>query len=367
MPVDFVKGGCGGRSRALRAENKGAPPSRSKGAAVQNCPLTKLPKWSAIGVRGASLSGVFCVCVTGAAQAAPMSHTAEARLIAAWHAAITTAAVPAQGCYTAEYPNTVWVRVGCVKAPDRPFLPAHGPRGFVVGNGNDYAAETNTPISSTVGSFPSIKGLKQESNEGASNTYSLQLNSSYYVSPACQRAQVPSQCRAWMQYVYSNNAPSAGSAFMEIWLINYGPNCPAGWGPYATDCYYNSNAVSVPNQKLGVLGDIEVSGAAAAGGSDTVKITTSKKAYAVTMPDSRIDLAGNWTTAEFNLFGDGGGSEAEFNPGTKIQVKLQLQDGSTDAPTCITDGFTLESNNLGLNTCSAAGGKNPSITFSESN
>jgi hypothetical protein len=333
---------------------------------------TKLPNESRIGILGACLSGVLCLSVTGAAQAAPMSKTAEARLTEArlteaWRTAVTGVAVPGQGCFTAEYPSTVWTRVACTKAPARPFLPAHGPKGFVVGNGNDFAAEAGTPISSTVGSFPSIKGLKQESNEGAANTYSLQLNSSYYVAPVCQGAQIPSECRAWMQYVYSNNAPYSGSAFMEIWLINYGSNCPAGWGPYATDCYYNSNAVNVPNQKLRALGDIQVSGATVSGGNDTVKITTSKKAYAVTMPDSMIDLAGNWNTSEYNLFGDGGGSEATFNPGTKIQVKLQLQDGSTNAPTCITDGFTLESNNLGLNTCSAAGGQTPSITFSESN
>jgi hypothetical protein len=114
------------------------------------------------------------------------------------------------------------------------------------------------------------------------------------------------------------------------------------------------------------LSGIEVSGAAVAGGDDTVKITAAKEAYAVTMPDSMIDLAGNWTTAEYNIFGDGGGSEAVFNTGTTIKVKIRLHDGSTNAPSCITDGFTLESNNLGLNTCKAAGGKTPSITFSES-
>jgi hypothetical protein len=329
--------------------------------------LTIAPRKSSTGLHGAGLSGVLWLSVMGAAQAASMPKTAEYRLIEAWRAAITSEAVPGQGCFTAEYPGTVWKHVACTKAPDRPFLPAHGPRGFVVGNGNDYAAQTGSPISSTIGSFPSVKGLKAETDGGASDTYSLQLNSSYYVSPVCQGAQKPSECRGWMQYVYSNNAPYAGSGFMEIWLINYGSNCPAGWGPYATDCYYNSNAVNVPNQKLGALRNIQVSGAAAADGNDTIKVTTSKKAYAVTMPDSMIDLAGNWTTAEFNLFGDGGGSEAEFGPGTKIEVELQLQDGSTTAPSCITDGFTLESNNLGLNTCKAAGGKSPSITFSESN
>jgi len=337
------------------------------GAIVQTFQLAKLPKKRRIGILGASLSGVLCLSVTATAQAASMSKTTEARLTAAWRAAITGLDVPGQGCFTAEYPSAVWKQVACTKAPPGPFLPKHGPKSFIVGNGNDLSAETAAPISVAEGSFPSINGLKSETNEGSSDTYTLQLNSSYYVAPVCNGAQVPSECRAWMQYVYSNNSPSEGAGFMEIWLINYGSNCPAGWGPYATDCYYNSNAVNVPNQALSALGDIRVSGATAAGGNDTMKITSSKKAYAVTMPDSMIDLAGNWNTAEYNLFGDGGGSEAVFNAGTKIRVKVALKDGSADAPTCITDGFTLESNNLGLNTCKAAGGKHPSITFTESN
>jgi hypothetical protein len=321
-----------------------------------------------MGTLGAILSAALCLSVTAAAQAAPNPKTAEARLTAVWRAAITGLDVPGQGCFTADYPSTVWKQVACTKAPPGPFPPKHGPRGFVVGNGNDFSAETATPtISSAEGSFPSITGLTSETNEGASDTYTLQLNSSYYVAPVCNNAQVPSECRAWMQYVYSNNAPSEGAAFMEIWLINYGSNCPAGWGPYATDCYYNSNAINVPNQALSALGDIRLSGTTVAGGNDTVKLTSSKKAYAVTMPDSMIDLAGNWNTAEYNLFGDGGGTEAVFNTGTKIRVKTQLKDRSASAPTCITDGFTLESNNLGLNTCKSVGGKHPYITFTESN
>jgi len=305
----------------------------------------------------------LALCLGAAAQAASASQTSEARLTEAWRAAIANTDVPAQGCFTAEYPSTTWTRVACTKAPDRPFLPAHGPSGFVVGNGNDYAAETGVPISQATGSFPSIKGLTGETNEGTPDTYSLQLNSSYYQAPVCDNAQIPSECRAWMQYVYSNG----GGAFMEIWLINYGSNCPPEWGSYFTDCFYNSSQVNIPDQALSALKDIQVSGSTVSGGNDTVKVTASKKAYAVTMPDSKIDLAGNWNTAEYNIFGDGGGSEADFNPGTNIKVKVQVKDGTTLAPTCITDGFTLESNNLGLNQCKTAGGKKPSIEFTESN
>lgn len=322
------------------------------------------PGTRGIALLGTGISGVLCLFAAGAAQAAP--NTAEARLAEAWRTTIASKAVPGSGCFEAAYPSSVWTRVACSKAPSRPLLPAHGPSNFVVGNGNDFSAETGTPISRAIGSFPSITGLKSETNQGASDTYSLQLNSSYYVAPVCDGAQNPSQCRAWMQFAYSNNAPTSGSAFMEVWLINYGSNCPKGWNGFTPDCYLNSNAVNVPNQKLSELKDIQVTGSTVSGGNDTVKITTAKKAYAVTLPDSVIDLAGNWNTAEFNLFGDGGGSEAVFNTGTKIKVNVHVKDGSTIAPTCITDGFTLESNNLGLNQCRTAGGTKPSITFSES-
>jgi hypothetical protein len=314
---------------------------------------------------GPGLTGALLLITSVSAMAAPPTN--DAALTEAWRTTIAETSVLGSGCFTAEYPSTAWTPVACTKPPARPLLPASQPGGRVVGNGNDFAAVSTATISSAVGSFPSITGLTDEAGGGASNTYSLQVNSSYYTAPVCDSAKVPSQCRAWMQYVYINNAPSPAAAFMEVWLINYGNKCPSGWGAYATDCYYNSDAVSVPNQALSALAGIKVAGATIAGGNDTVTVTAAKKAYAVTMPDSKIDLAGNWNTAEYNIFGDGGGDEAVFNPGTKMTVKVKLNSGSSDAPACITDGFTLESNNLGLNKCKAKGGKKPSITFTQSN
>jgi hypothetical protein len=313
----------------------------------------------------ACLSVALVLLTAGSAMAAPLPK--DTALTEAWRAAIAETPLPGSGCFTAEYPSTVWTAVTCRKAPVYPLLPAARPGGPVVGNGNDFAAETAAPISSAVGSFPTIKGLTQETAGGASDTYSLQLNSSYYTAPVCDGAKVPSQCRAWMQYAYTNNAPNPGTAFMEIWLINYGNSCPPKWGSFATDCYYDSDAVSVPNQALSALNDVQVAGATVAGGNDTVTVTAAKTAYAATMPDSKIDLAGNWNTAEYNIFGNGGGDEAIFNPGTRMTVRVKLNDGSSAAPNCITDGFTLESNNLGLNRCRAKGGKKPSITFTQSN
>src|SRR5215469_12602405 len=90
--------------------------------------------------------GALCV-LSGSAEAQP-SKT-QAQLHEVWRTAIKSAALPGEGCFTAKYPTTVWTKIACTKAPARPFLPAGGqPSSYVVGNGNDHAIETATPISS---------------------------------------------------------------------------------------------------------------------------------------------------------------------------------------------------------------------------
>ena len=130
--------------------------------------LADLPKTRSIGFLGAGLPGVLCLSLAAAAQAAPAAKSAEARLHEAWRASISSTAVPGKGCFTTAYPSATWTRIACTKAPDRLFLPAHGPRGFIVGNGNDYAAETATPISSAVASFPSGKPVRVAAISGLS-------------------------------------------------------------------------------------------------------------------------------------------------------------------------------------------------------
>jgi len=307
---------------------------------------------------------LLCLFMAGAAQAAPGSNTTQAR--AAWRTAITSAPLPGKGCFSAEYPGTVWQPVTCAKAPDRAYEPARRP---AVGFGNDFAAEVSGSISSATGSFPTITGLVSEKSAGVANQYSLQMNVPYFSSPACQSSPYPPGCSAWQQFVFSQSGGKkpTSSAFMVYWLINYGPYCPSGWSQEALNCFINSKAVDVPHQKLTAVADLQLSGAAASGGNDTVKITTAKKAYAISAPDSALDLAGSWTGTEFNILGDGAGSQANFNTGTNITVKIQLTDGSTTAPDCQTNAiFTYETNNLNLGTCQGKKGQNPSITFTES-
>jgi hypothetical protein len=310
-----------------------------------------------------AIAGLFGAMAVSAAEAAPTD--AQAR--AAWGAAMAHVRVPGDGCFKASYPSTVWAPVTCKAAPTRPYLPRHGLRSQTVGNGNDYAAVTATLTQSAIGSFPVTKKVTKETGYGgAKNTYSLQLNSDFMTTAGCSGSSNPSQCLTWEQFVYSS---SETAAFMQYWLINYGSTCPrGGWMSYSGSCYKNSAAVSVPQLPITDLGKLSLSGAAVSGGKDTLVFTSPTDAYSTTGLDSVVDLATAWQGSEFNVIGDGGGSEAKFNKGASITVKIALDDGATVAPVCeADDGTTGETNNLKLGPCTVAGGASPSITFTEKN
>jgi hypothetical protein len=312
-----------------------------------------------------AVASVFAGAVSlPSAFAASSSPDLEAQFHAAWRQTMQHKATPATGCYRASYPSTVWAKVDCVKAPNRLYLPRHFPEAQTVGNGNDYAAEISSGlISQTVGSFPSVSGVSSESDDGTSNDYSLQLNSNFMSTNACNGV---SGCQAWEQFVY---ASGEGEAFMQYWLINYGDTCPSGgWMQYQGSCYMNSAAVSVPDENITDLANMTLTGSAASGGTDTLTFTDGTEAYSTSGDDSVVDLATAWQASEFNIIGDGGGSEADFNSGSSVTVNVSLTDGSTSAPTCASDaGTTGETNNLNLGSCTASGGSTPSIQFTESN
>jgi hypothetical protein len=285
-----------------------------------------------------------------------------------WRAAITHAPTPGEGCYIASYPVLTWKKVACVAAPNRPFIPRSGGGGsLTVGDGNDYAAVTSTLTSNAVGSFPKVKHVTSEEDEGSPNDYSLQLNSNFMSGDqACAGAFDPSQCLGWLQFVYSSGGTAA---FMQYWLINYtggSVQCPAGWYSYSNDCYTNSAAVFVPLEPVTQLAEMNLSGNAVNAGLDTLKYTDGAHAYTTTGPDSVMYLSEGWTGSEFNIIGDGGGSEAVFNAGAAVTVQIDVTDGTTNAPTCKAhDGTTGETNNLNLKTCKATGGTVPRVKFEE--
>ena len=312
-------------------------------------------------IAGAVLSAAL-LCLTVTAQAAD-----DTAALAQWREAISETSVSAAGCFEASYPTLQWNKVECVVAPDIQFIPRSGRgNGLTVGDGHDYAAEiTSGLIKKTVGTFPKVTGVKSEQGVYGANSYSLKLNSDFMNTKACNGAKNPSQCLAWLQYVYSSDFTSA---FMQYWLINWDTTCPSGWNSYGGDCYTNSTAVGVPKEVISKLKTLEISGSAVAGGLDTLIMYVGTTAYKTTGRDSVVYLATAWTESEFNIVGDGGGSEANFNSGSSITVKIAVKNGTTNAPVCASNaGTTGETNNLNLGSCSGHSGAKPYIKFTESN
>jgi hypothetical protein len=311
----------------------------------------------------ATLLGLSAACPATAADV-------QSRLRETWRAAIAATPLPAEGCFTAEYPSRTWRQVACAKAPLKPYIPRTGARaagGQTVGNGNDYAAVAHGTVTTATGSFPVVKGLKTETGGGQANVYSLQLNSNFFFNgAACKSSSDPANCLSWEQFVYSS---SSRASFIQYWLINYGNTCPTkpynDWNSYQGSCYRNSNAVSVPQEPATALSTIKLTGRANTT-RDTFVTTIGTKAYSTGGKDNVVFLATGWAANEFNVVGDGGGSEAVFNAGTTMTVHLAQKDGTTQAPTCAPNsGTTGETNNLKLGVCVTKGGAAPFISFNQ--
>src|SRR5262249_35211188 len=155
---------------------------------------------------------------------------------------------------------------------------------------------------------------------------------------------------SWAQFVYSSEERAV---FIQNWLIGIG-TCPdsswnnAGGG----DCFKNSSAVSVSTIAITSLASLKMTATAASGGNDGLVFANGSQAFKTNEKDTITGLSGAWNGAEFNVIGDGGGSEAVFNHGSSITVEITATSGSTAAPKCIAnDGTTGETNNLKLGTC----------------
>jgi hypothetical protein len=321
-------------------------------------------------VVAAGLMGAFSLCDAAAGQTtAP--RASDVPLRDSWRTSIAKVPLPHEGCFTASYPDMKWTEVVCVVAPSQPFHAegASHDGADTVGATKDYAAVVTGHISSASGSFPAVSGLKKEQDGGEANMYALQLNSNFMPNDkSCRNAADPSLCHGWQQFIYSNHYQQA---FMQYWLGHFDEPCPAGWTTHkkdgSTDCFVNSAAVSVPSQNIDQLLYLSVTGSAVAKGLDTVVVTTQEKAYSTTGKDTMEYLANYWNTAEFNVFGDGGGTEAVFNKGTSITVEIDVTNGRKVAPVCEeNDGTTAETNNLVLGPCKATRGTTPSVSFTES-
>jgi hypothetical protein len=346
-----------------------------------------LPYATAAQPEGTTTSGTATSAKpTDAAAPAPESvqtSPEEAKKRKDWKDSMLRKAAPKKGCFNAAYPSTEWTEVPCVKAPNIPAPPRHGPRPAVVGNNNDISAGAPSGhITQAIGHFENVTNVTSESgpigNTGPSiaNAYTLQINTDFFSgSTACAGSPNPG-CTGWEQWVYWNTGSGAGSASMQYWLVSYNANCPTGQGwnqvpVLGTSCFKNStNAVSVPSQPITNMANWTFTGTATSTG-DSVTMSTGTNVY-TTSGDNVVAASTAWTIAEFNIFGAGGdssgnGGTASFNAGASADTRTEIIYGGNTAPNCLAQGFTAEMNNLSFGpTAPAATAPGPAVIFEES-
>jgi hypothetical protein len=316
------------------------------------------------------------------AQSTDAAADPQSEAYAAWHKTMKQAPASEQGCFHAAYPSVVWEKVDCESGLAR--IPRRAKRtngeAEVVGNGGDYVGEATGLITSAAGDFV-VSGVKSEKSVGVAafggggilgnNEYSVQLNTNDRLTTgACEGH---SGCTVWQQFVYATDYYGAGTAavFMQYWLLDWGSSaCPSGWGHYGSDCYTNSPLAPAADIPITSLASLELGATVQQNGFDTVTLYYGSDVVSMTWFDFMLDIASVWNKVEFNIVGDAGGSQAQFNSGSSLKVIFAFADGSSKKPTCLANGGTTgETNNLNLGACTASVGffGIPLIEFTESN
>jgi len=336
-----------------------------------------------------------------------------------WRRTILKVATPKRGCYTANYPDRAWKSVACKTPPHKLYLPkrAGASRREQVGGGPGADFVTTWPGNTieSEGSFDSMTGVTGECDVQCpnqicpatpscsgqpANSFSLQLNTQPFGgTTACSTSPNPGSCQGWEQFVYaqsSNCSGCTGDAFIQYWLINFGPpgtSCPSPaasvsdcnsngvmsgqWCPFQFTstspvfCVMNAdNSIGPPTEPIASLNELVVTADAPGGGTpqDAITVWEGGIPYRATGLNTFPDLASLWKNSEFNVFGNGNGSEAVFNSGANVHVRNAESSGSTNGPGCLDETFTGESNTLTLvNTRPpAVVGSMPALLFSES-
>jgi hypothetical protein len=282
---------------------------------------------------------------------APFVHS-EGVSKADWAESMNNIPIPGIGCWIASYPSLMWESTQCSTVQPGPLT---------VGNGVDKPADSiNYAAADAEGIFTSESGFTSESDSvDGSNWYTLQLNSNNFSTTVGGKATT-----GWEQFAFLNKGAGSntGIAFIQFWLIGYG-TCPSGWTQYSTSCYRNSTPVTPGYEGPGSLTYYTLTGMTTST-TDTSKFCNTNAGLCYSSTDSdRVNLhSGVWWDSEFNILGAGSGSQANFNSGTSIGLKI---DNFEPGESCGSIGWAAETNNLNLGTCSGSTTLQY-ITFSES-
>src|SRR5580658_289013 len=285
-----------------------------------------------------------------------------------WRNSMSRTPLPKHGCFHASYPSTEWIEVPCVAAPAQ-HRPARGPRPDNVGNGDDYLAQVSGGlIGAVLASFPFAYNayqtpLVEMDSVNGPNSFSLQLNTNTFQTDLCGATPYP-QCAGWEQFVFDNlpQGQYFSGVYIQNWLLYAGtvPPCPPSWTAGNADshgCFRNSMMMPVPPVAITDLDELTLNcGAQAITNTDSILLGTGGVGGIYAMEqDSVLNLSQSWSSAEFNVFGNGSLSQAVFSSGSVIAVQAEMfiSNGTVSClpPDTIGgngSGYTGETNNLNL-------------------
>jgi hypothetical protein len=129
-------------------------------------------------------------------------------------------------------------------------------------------------------------------------------------------------------------------------------------------------SATVAKQPITNLANLRLTASANTAGNDTVEMFVNSTTPTATASNvgSTLNLGSGWKDAEFIVAGDCCNHVANFNSGSTIVVRTTIHHGRKDAPSCVTEGFTGETNNLNLVGTAAVGtGASPAIVSQQSN
>jgi hypothetical protein len=85
----------------------------------------------------------------------------------------------------------------------------------------------------------------------------------------------------------------------------------------------------------------------------------------MTANDSMLNLATDWHSVDFNVFGDST-TPATFNSGASLTDRVDLTDGTTTKPKCVAyAGHSAETSNLAEGPCKTTNVPEPAMQFVE--
>ncbi len=305
-----------------------------------------------------------------------------------WRKTIAATPRPATGCFQARYPETKWRAVPCDYSPRKLRLPnGGGIRLETVGGSNgDMTAQVPGGITQSEGSFDSVSTTGESDSIVGAGKYSLQLNTEFFNTSLCTGAGA--NCKGWAQFIFDDD----GSTSIQYWMIKIGApgaSCPTphhtgtcapnsvytdGWCPFTISgfgyCAVNSPVAHASAVSPTALASVVLQGNAHVG-TVSESATAFVSGIATTAPGGNYfpDLGSNWHEAEFNVFGHGNSSVANFDPNTTLVARVGVDSGVSVGPGCDLRSFTAETNNLSIinTTSTPAHNGHPSLIFTESN